>query len=281
MSHQNDDDERDFLEGFDNAVLDQDPSAFNDTPATQDQAQPSAAPAPAAAPSVGAPEEAPPPDDPFAGLPQAVKDLLAEVPRMRTEVEGLRRTAGMVPALQSQIDKLKSGREAAPSTETAQPAARFPKVEKVREELPDYAEALDEVIQAFDASQRAATTPAPAPQTTTDTASDPILEALDEVRPGWSDTLFSTDCQLYLSSLPPQRQEEIKGTTRPGVMLKFLNEFDAAKARTQSTQQLSSDRSRRMASAVTPRGDGRAMRGAAPVDDEEADFIAGWNASGR
>jgi len=278
MSHQNDDDERDFLEGFDNAVLDQDPSAFNDTPATQDQAQPSAAPAPAA-PSVGAPEEAPP-DDPFAGLPQAVKDLLAEVPRMRTEVEGLRRTAGMVPALQSQIDKLKSGREAAPSSETAQPAARFPKVEKVREELPDYAEALDEVIQAFD-SQRAATN-APQPPTTTDAdPTDSILEALDEVRPGWAETLFSTDCQLYLSSLPPERQHEVKSTSRPGVMLRFLNEFEAARAKTQSTQQLSSDRSRRMAAAVTPRGDGRAMRGAAPVDDEEADFIAGWNSTGR
>lgn len=276
MSTPNEDD--DFLEGFNDTTIEPQNAAntgaeldLDAPPATNTDAQ--AQPAQTEAGKAVEPKQE---EDPFAGLPQAVKDLLASVPRMATELETLRRSAGMVPALQSKIDRLEAGAKATSTVTPPPEPKRFTKVEKLREELPDIAEALDEIAAAFPTTtpKPEDVTEAPTPGAKT-TESDPAIEALDEVRADWAQTLFGTECQLWMSRLPPERQREIKTTNRPGVILKALNEFDSFQARQQTAQQSNTDRQRRMAAAVTPRGDGRASRATA-VDDEDADMEAGF-----
>lgn len=285
MSTPNEED--DFLEGFDDTTIDNPsdtPPGGNELivdetpPADNTQAQ-STSPAPKAASTDEPVEEA----DPFEGLPKAARELLASVPMMRTELETLRRQAGMVPALQSKIDRLEQGRTTAPPAGATQPnAPRFEKVEKLRGELPDIAEALDEIANALTPMPKASTVANEAPPSATPTTeSDPAIEALDGVRPSWSEDLFSTECQLWMSQLPAERQQEIRSTNKPGVILKFLNEFDGFKARTAQTRQTQTDRTRRMGAAVAPRGDGRTTRSLAPVDDEDADMEAGFYGNQR
>jgi hypothetical protein len=277
MSTPNEDD--DFLLGFNDTTTVEPQNAPNAGAALDLDEQPSTntdAQAQPAQKEAGKAEEPKQEEDPFAGLPQAVKDVLASVPRMATELETLRRSAGMVPALQSKIDRLEAGAKATSTVTPPTEPKRFTKVEKLREELPDIAEALDEIAAALPSmtAPKAEDLNKGAPEVKSP-ESDPAIEALDEVRPEWAKDLFSTECQLWMSRLPADRQQEIRSTNRPGVILNALKEFDAHTSRQQTAQQSNNDRQRRMAAAVTPRGDGRASRATA-VDDEDADMEAGF-----
>lgn len=219
--------------------------------------------------------ETPPEPDPLAGLPQAVKDMLADYQRTKVDIENLRRTAGQVPALQARLDKL-----AAHQPPPAADKPRFEKVAKLRDEgLPEIADALEELASALPPKSEPA--PAPDSATTTETPAkvasvDDQLEVLDEVRPGWSDIVFGNGFQLWLSTQTPQKQAEVRGASKAKVILSALKEFDQHQARTQQVQQTSDARTRRMAAAVTPRGDGRTLARQTVEDDEDADLEAGF-----
>lgn len=266
MSTTEQDEDLAFEQGF-NSVHTEPAPAKPASPAPEpEEAQPTAE-----TPAVAAPEKAPEPEapavDPFAGLPPQVRDLLAAIPTMRAELETVRRVANMVPALQSRLDRMHQQ----PATEQV-PARRSSKIDAIREDLPEIADALDELAAGLPQRQEpAAPAPAPAVQ------ADPQEEVLSSVRPTWADDLNSSDYQLWLSTQPRDVQQRANTTTKAVEILATLTAFDLYRQQTQSTRQTNQSRTTRMAAAVNPQGDGRRQSRAAPEDDEDAAFAAGFN----
>lgn len=267
-------------------------NSIHETPAQpQEQAtpEPAAAPAdqaPATAPAVAKPEETPEPAvDPFAGLPPAVRELLATIPALRTEIETTRRMANMVPALQSRIDKLSQPAPATAHEAVTPSKGRFAKVEAIRNELPEIADALDEIANAHLQGREQPHQAKPATQMEAPPPAEksPHEDALDSVRPTWSNDLMSSDFQLWLTQQPADFQNMVARTNRAGDILNALGKFDGFRAQTTTTQQLNQTRTGRMAAAVAPQGDGRRQRVQATAEDEEdAAFAAGFKkARGR
>jgi chromosome segregation ATPase len=210
--------------------------------------------------------------DPFASLPPEVRELLADVPRLKMDLERANRQLGQIPALQSRIDRLTA--QATPREPAPQP--KLEKVERLRTELPEIADALDEIVQSVGA-QREAKADEQQPLQRTADAPDPVndaMAALDEARSTWRQDLFSAEFQLWLTRQPEDRRKEVTGTKRADVILKALKEFDQAKPAAPSPNPQASSRTTRMAAAVAPSGTSRRSRAA--VDDEEAEFEAGF-----
>lgn len=233
---------------------------------------PEAKPAEAAAPT----DEASAIEDPFAGLPPQVRELLAEIPTLRAKTEAAearaRESVGRVGALQSEVAKLRQ-----PAAPEAPAKPKFPKLEALRSEheLSEIADAFDEVIEQFTPKPQA--DPAPEPVQALPAASDPQMEALDELRSNWAQDLISSDFQLWLATQPKDYAQQIASTGKAAEILGALNKFDAYQAQTQTARQAAAARQTRMSSAVTPQGDGRrGARGPAPADDEQAAFEAGF-----
>jgi hypothetical protein len=247
------------------------------TPQVAEPAPPQQA-ATATAQAVATPDENTEPEpDPFASLPPAVRDLLATIPAMRAEQEQLRRMANMVPALQSRLDKMNPPAHATDSPSV--PAkSRFAKVEALRDELPEIADALDEIANDRHPAP-AANQPEPRQQATAQPQASPEEKTLTIARPTWADDLTSSDFQLWLVRQPRDYQAQVQQTSEPGEILAALARYDAAKPRTNPTQQLNQTRTSRMAAAVTTQGDGRRRqtRAADPGDEEEAAFTAAFN----
>lgn len=219
--------------------------------------------------------EQPPESDPLAGLPPVIREMLADYQRTKIELDQIKRHVGQVQTLQSRVDKLLSHQAPPPKAEPP----RFEKVARLRDEgLPEIADALEELASALPQPKNAE--PAqPDNATTTDAtaAVDTQMEVLDEVRPGWADLVFGNDFQLWLSTQPAPYQAEVRGASKAKVILSAITKYEQAQARTTQHQQASEARSRRMAAAVTPRGDGRTLARQGAVDDEDADLEAGFN----
>lgn len=225
-----------------------------------------------------------PATDPFAGLPDAVKKLLAEVPTLRSQnaalVETQRRLDGQVRSFQSQFDKL-SATQATAEKPTGQ---RFEKLQRAREtigiDLPEVMEALDEFASMFPAE-------APATQPTQQTAQvieqspglDPAaqahIDALDTFRPGWFDELESAECKLWLTQQPVLARRHATMQTAADAMA-VLKEFDKFREQTQTSKSQSSTRQTRIAAAVTQSGGSRAPQRSAPSTEDD-DMAAGFN----
>lgn len=233
--------------------------------------------------------------DPFASLPPQVRELLAEIPTLRTKLQEATALAGRVPHLMSALDRLKQQGSAAPSPADP-PAAAAPatqkleKVEALRATgLGDIADALDEIASLRQPATAPAAAPAPRqaePQQRSapaQPASDPQMDVLDDFRPSWSDELVSADFQLWLTTKPRDFQAKVHTADRAKVVLDALREWDGYRQQTATTRQLDTIRAARMSAAVTPQGDGRraAVRQASEVDEEEAAMSAGFQAVRR
>lgn len=272
------DEDQAFEQGFNTATADaaDEPT----TPQVAEPAPPQQA-ATATAQAVATPDENSEPEpDPFASLPPAVRDLLATIPAMRAEQEQLRRMANMVPALQSRLDKMIQ--PASPESPSAPAKSRFAKVEALRNELPEIADALDEIANDRHPAP-AANQPEPRQQAPAQPQASPEERTLTIARPTWADDLTSSDFQLWLVRQPKDFQAQVQQTSEPGEILAALARYDANKSRTTPTQQLNQTRTSRMAAAVTPQGDGRRQPSrAVPEDEEEAAFAAAFSkARGR
>lgn len=216
-----------------------------------------------AVPDKDAPQE--PEPDPFASLPQAVRDLLARVPALEARLEQTTRVANMLPALQSRLDKM--NQQAATESPSA-PARRFAKVEALRNELPEIADALDEIANDRHPAPEP-TKPEPRQEVQEQAPEGQAEKTLTFARPTWADDLNSSDFQLWLVRQPPAYQAQVKRTDEPGEILAALGKFDAARAQTTTQQQLTQTRASRMAAAVAPQGDGRRQRAATTPDEDE------------
>ncbi len=241
----------------------------------EQSAKPADAPSPSDEPAI----------DPFAGLPDAVKKLLAEVPTLRSENAALhqnqRRLDGQVRSFQSQFDKL-AAMQAQPADKPTGP--RFEKLQRAREtigvDLPEVMEALDEFASMFPA-ETPAQQPTQQPVQVTEQASgiDPAaqahIDALDTFRPGWFETLESAECKLWLTQQPLLARRAATMQTAADAMA-VLTEFDKFREQTKTSKSQSDTRQTRMAAAVSQSGGNRAPQRTAPSSEDD-DMAAGFN----
>lgn len=276
-----DDEDADLELGFTNTLQDESPPPAP-APAAQAPAAPAPSPAPAteqaAAPGPQPAEAKTEPTvdvDPFEGVSPAVREMLGDYQRLKTQFDEVRRVAGMVPSLQRELDKLKN--TVAPPPKADAPR-RFQAVDKLREEgLDDIAAALDEISAAIPQPS-----PSPSPNAPAKDApdADSADAKLDSVRPTWQQDLTSTEFLLWLSQQPAGYQNEMRTTADPEVIVKGLERFDKFAATTAAKSPAPSPaataRNQRLAAvAAAPRGVSRAPVRTADVDDEEADMEAG------
>lgn len=231
---------------------------------------------PAAAAPVAAPAEAAAPAaaDPYADLPTPVRDLIAEFGTVKHE---LKTVAGRNAALQRELDKLRNT-AAAPVAAPA-PAVPRAKRDQVAQELPEVAEALDEMREYVE--QLAKQKPEPQQQAQPQgEADDPEISVLNEERSTWAQDIQSTEFQLWLGRQPADYQSRIRTTTRAAVLVGALSKFDQFKTvvdtRMQAAAESARKRTDRAAAAVTPQGAGaRGAPSTAMTEDEL--FAAGFN----
>lgn len=286
------DEDADLELGFTNTLTDETDPPAPPAPAAQAPAAPTppAAPAPQqdATPAPQASDATPEPNvtvDPFEGVSPAVREMLGDYQRLKTEFTEIRRVAGMVPGLQRELDRLKN--TVTPPAPKPDASRRFQTVEKLREEgLDDIAAALDEIGAAI--PQPSASPPPAAPVKDASDA-DAADAQLASVRPTWQQDLTSTEFLLWLSQQPAGFQNEMRSTADPDVIVKGLKQYDAfvatalhgggsntsPKAPAAPPPQSGSRTQRLAAAAAAPRGVSRTPVRTADVDDEEADMEAG------
>ena len=225
----------------------------------------------------------PPAVDPFAGLPKEVRDLLAEIPTLRTRTETAERKAmefgGRVASLQSKFDRMAAPPAAAPA-----PAALAvnPKVQALRDQ------GLDEIADAIEAvapKPQQEPPPAPAPTRTAQAAppamdESPEFKTLTKLRPNWADEVSGSDYVLWLNRQPAAYRQQVETSSDPADVLLSLQDFDKHRGST-ATQPPppppANTRQTRLAAGLTPQGDGkRAARGVQQTD-EDAEFEAGFH----
>lgn len=251
-------------------------------------------PAPATAPTPKA--DATPPaepgapstddNDPYAGLPPDVRKQLARIPSLEHDVASNR---ARVAALNRKLEQARS--TAAPASAASSPApANEPvqSVEKVRGELPEVAQAIEDEVRVRIAAAIKAAAPAPSPSAEPPKdAGDAPAQTEDEIwlnanRPGWDAKFVSTDFQLWLGRQPDDYRARMLSTDKAVDIVDALAKFDAAGGRASPPPPPAGDglaerRSARARAAVTPQGAGaRAVPGRAKVMTDEDAFAAGF-----
>lgn len=231
-------------------------------PASQPAAEPSA-PSPEAVepPEAAAPEEV----DELAGLPPKVRDML-------TQLESLKQAASLVPTLEHRL-RSAEGRVAALQKQVpaAPPPAppRLEAVERVREELPEVIEAMEEYFQSKQ-------TPRQEPAEQEPEAPSILAQEV----PDWEQKVVSTEFQQWIKAQEPAYRAKVESTTSEAVMLAAITKFDAHRQitaeRQAAAQKAVQTRQARVAAAVVPNGAGRR----APSEpDLEALFEQGFKTS--
>lgn len=241
------------------------------------------APAPAPEPSPAptpAPEPAPaPPADPYAGLPEDVREQLARIPELEHTAASAN---GRVAALNRQLEEAR--RKAAAAEPAAAPPPEPESLRKVREQLPEVAEAIDHAVKAATAARPAAepaTSPAPAPNAAPAPAAGETDEAalLASVHADWAPTMQSTDFKLWLNQQSEAERMTVLSTDKAIVVAAALTKFKAARAAAdaarQAADETSGQRRGRVAAGVRPSGAGGAPRPTTQTDEEA--FLAGYN----
>lgn len=244
--------------------------------------KPAAAPAPAAAPSPAtpaapaAPAAEPPVVDPFAGVPEPLKALVARIPQLEQD---LRSANGRLAALQRE-----RARGAQPP---AAPAQRepIPEVERLRNDMPDVADAVNAAFERAMAPAPAPAAPAPAAQQDDDPLSEEA-KVLGALHPEWEEKILSTEFNLWLETQPANYRELVRGATSAAPIVHALNGYGQYTSRLQQQLQqqqaaaaeaarLQQQRQARVAGSATPRGAGRPA--AQQVETEDDAFLAGFN----
>lgn len=231
-------------------------------------------------------EATPPADapvDPYAGLPQAARDALAKASQTEHQLSSL---TGRFNALQRQLQEQQA--KPAPATAPAAPAPpaapeKPSKREAVRGELPEVAEAMDELEERFKTRTVEPPPPPPPAVTTTSDDQDPAFVALTKVDPDWQNKLRSTDFELWLLQQKPDYANDVRNTGEAAIISAALARFDVfhASARTEQERKerdrvaLETQRQQR-AAAAAERPRGRARAADPPADDEQAAFVAGF-----
>lgn len=220
--------------------------------------------------------------DPFAGLPEAARKLLAEVPTLQAQLaateDRARRAEGQVRSMQSRFDSL----IAAPAPSPA-PAPKLDKLQHAKEtlghDMPEVIDALDELAALLPKPQSAPPAMAPtAPAQATAQVSvqpeaqtlSPHLQALDEVRPDWFETMESADLKLWVTTQDAETRAAYARAASAGDVLKVLNGFDKYRQQLQTASTQAAVRTSRVAAAVVPTGHARTTGTRRALTEEEA-----------
>lgn len=246
--------------------------------AAQDKAGAPAEPAAVASDATPAPKDQPTEteEDPFKGLSPRVREILSAVPTMQAD---LSTTKGRVGALQRENDKLRSQLTAAKApAEAPAPAPKNAKVEIVRGELPEVADAIDSAV-ADAVSRLEARNPAPKEAPPTQVADDepPEERAMSEAHADWKAVTNSAEFKEHVASLPPVDRDRIMKTDNPAVFASAITQFKAVRASRLQAGDSNARRTNRAASAITPSGRG------APADDASNsahdEFVRAFNSA--
>ncbi len=249
---------------------------FESAGASDDAAPQPAAPSKAAAaeavtatePTKEPAEAKPAEEDELAGLPPKVRAMLDEFQTLKAATAALPQLANRLAKAEGRLGDL-NGR-----MKTATPPPAPPKMEKmdrIRAELPEVAEAMEEFFAAK--SQPVEQQPTQ-PEVDPYAADDSVAtRELDTERPTWRTDLHATDYQLWLASQDQAYQKKVRSTEAEGVILASLERFDEFKKF--KAQTLTQTRNVRAASAVVPAGAGRR----APQPPQTLDEI--FEAAGR
>lgn len=260
-----------FAAGFEDDQPTAAPSA--DTEAREgDTATPAEASTPAADSTTTTPE---PEADDFAGLTPKARELLQQVEQLRT-------AAALVPQLEHRLRQAE-GRLGDLNGRIPKPPPPAPpkleKFERLREELPEVAEGLEEFFQHNMPAKKA---DEPAAQATDDIPT-PVLDA---EFPNWGQTIAGQEFQSWLASQPAEYQTKVRGTDSEAVFIGAIAKFTTAKeasrvaaaeaaARAAAAGQVNQVRNARASRAAVPAsGTRRAPSAPDPLADA---FMAGFN----
>lgn len=215
--------------------------------------------------------------DDFAGLTPKARELLQQVEQLRT-------AAALVPQLEHRLRQAEgrlgdlNGRIPKP------PPPAPPKLEKfqrLREELPEVAEGLEEFFQANMPAKKADDTPPTNSQT--DDIPTPVLDA---EFPDWGKTIAGQEFQSWLASQPAEYQTKVRSTDSEAVFIGALAKFKTAEkesqvaaaeaaARAAAAGQVNQVRNARATRAAVPAsGARRAPSASDPIADA---FASGFN----
>lgn len=230
--------------------------------------------------------------DPFAGLPEAARKLLAEVPTLQAQLaateERARRAEGHVRSLQGRFDSLATSPAPAPKLDKLQHAR-----DTLGADMPEVVDALEELAALLPPIQSAppvATAPA-APAAPAQAPAlapvqqapevNPHMEALDQVRPDWFETMESADLKLWLTTQSQDLQAAYRRAGTAGDVLQVLGKYDEYRqglqtANSEAAAQAAA-RTSRVAAAVVPTGHARAPTGGKRVMSEEEAMNLGFN----
>lgn len=219
--------------------------------------------------------------DPFAGLPEPVRNLLAKVPSIEAQLaaaeDRARRAEGQVRSLQGRFDSLVV---APPPTQ----APRLDKLQHAKEtlgaDMPEVVDALEELAALLPPAQSAPpavaapaapAAPAQAPaQAPMQQEVSPHMVALDQVRPDWFETMESPDLKLWLTTQDADLQAAYQRSETAGDVLKVIGAFDKYRQGLQTATSHAAVRQSRIAAAVVPTGNARAPTGKRVMTEEEA-----------
>lgn len=251
-----------------------------------DQNQPAASPAPAPAPAESTartPASAPAPapvdaDDPFAGFSPKARELFAKIPELENDNRSLR---GRVPVLQRENEDLKRRLAA---LEQPSPAARTAPgeptaLERVRGELPEVADAIEEATREL----RQAASQAPAPTAPAkDDHEDDEARILAAAHADWAPTMNSTDFKLWVATQPDEYSRAVMTSTKAAPVVEAITKFKAhqatARERVTAAQTEAERRNKRASRGVTPGGNPAPLTPESQTEHEA--FLAGFNSGG-
>lgn len=267
--------------GHDDAFL----AAFESDEDNTAAGAPAPAPEPVARREAPTPAPAPAPavddEDPFKGFSPKARELFAKIPELENDNRSLR---GRVPALQREMEELRRENAALKASREAPPPPAAPAaptaLDKVRGELPEVADAIDEAFRKLQADRTAATPPPPppAPAPSADHADDEAT-ILSAAHKDWAPTMNSADFKLWVAVQPEDYQRTVMSTDKAAPVIEALTKFKAhqavARARADATQTEADRRNKRASRGVTPGGNAAPLTPG--VQSEHDAFLAGFN----
>lgn len=259
-------------------------SAASDAPAAD------AAPAsdPLAENEAAAPAPEPAAADPFEGVPPAVRAMLEENQRQLSRlsnIEGhigglhsaIKRLNGEVAAAKQATERVQAaGGEAPTAQQQASARGNSAKWDQLREDFPEWADAIDERLGGAQQEQPKVDADAIVKQATeaAQAAADARLaahmkqlneERVEERFPGWKGTINTPEFGAWFDTLPAT-ERALGNSDRPSDAIALLTKFTTYQGRIAKAQQTAQQRTQRLQEAAAlPAG----MRGAsAPTDLE-------------
>ena len=262
----------------------------------KDEEQTAASPAPAPVPTESTartpiPAPAPAPvdaDDPFAGFSPKARELFAKIPELENDNRSLR---GRVPVLQRENEDFKRRNQdlerRLKALEDQPPAARaapaeLTALERVRGELPEVADAIEEATRGL---RQAAAAPPPPPEPKTpvnDDHEDDEARILGATHADWAPTMNSTDFKLWVATQPDEYSRAVMTSTKAAPVVEAITKFKAhqatARDRVTAAQTEAARRNKRASRGVTPSGNAAPLTPEGQTEHEA--MLAAFHANG-